>query len=412
MRAGCGYCSSLGLGTQFLKSQGSGQSFVSTQHGLGEIYGLAKDAAVKSISCEVVENRTGRIIFTNSPSAATVLAQTFRLPDKNARGFHRYFSIVIGTRMRGHMLRSWPDLSKGIEDIVTLLERKCGPPLTQKDIMELSKSNEPMKTNHQHESFNNLKELTSDPFIFLRLHQKFSALLCQLATSRTEHTVIGSPVQSTLTFNESRIELLVKILSSLSREKCGSLLHNLLSGQGLQIRSPERDSGRIVADALASVLPNNRQAEPVYFANVVLSPLLVGSDQEDHQQVNKLISQSLIVKDSSMTSFSFLDENCNCCKDAASGECTCRKHSRSVCNYCDSATSSRIVIKLLQLLHKTDLNITILHTKLLTTVEETLNQAKVWAKLKSLNEEKKCLHLFGFYESDASILSFFKLFIR
>ena len=239
--------------------------------------------------------------------------------------------------------------------------------------------------------------------------------------------VLGSPVQSTLKFHEGRIELLVKILSSLSREKCGVLLHNLLSGQGLQIRSPERDSGRIVADALASVLPNNKQAEPVYFANVVISPLLVGNHKEDdQQQVNKLISQSLVVKDSNMTSFYFLDEHCNCCdKDGAcvdkctgckqsSRESTCRKqtpHAR-MCNHCDTTTSSRIAMKLLQLLHKTDLNITILHTKLLTIVEETLNQAKIWAKLKSNHEEKKCLHLFSFDESDASILSFFKLFIR
>ena len=56
---------------------------------------MAKDAAIKSISCEVVENRSGRIVFANSPSAATVLAQTFHLPDKSARGFHRFVQMKL-----------------------------------------------------------------------------------------------------------------------------------------------------------------------------------------------------------------------------------------------------------------------------------------------------------------------------
>lgn len=392
VRSGCSYCSSLGGGTQFLVSHGTGVSFVSTQHGLGEIYGLAKDAAVKSISCEVVENRNGRILFTNGPAAATVMAQTFRLPDKNARGFHRYFSIVIGTKMRGHMLRSWPYLSQGMEDIVTLLETKCGPPLTPKAMMELAKSNITISPQHNNnsQSFNNLKQLTSDPTIFLRLHQKFSALLTRLGSSKTEAAVIGSPVQCTLTFDEARIELLVKILSSMTREQCGVLLHNLLSGKGLEIQSPDRRSGRKVADALASVLPNNKKAEAVYFANVVLSLSSPEKDVDATDGCNKLIRHSLVVKDPSMSSFHFLDaEQCKCCCTATTTnnarECTTTattstSHTRRVCSYWDTVTSSRIVMKLLQLLHRTDLSTPIIHTKLLTIVETNLNKAKIWLR--------------------------------
>jgi len=396
-KSSCSYCSSLKSGSQVLTSDGAGHfsSYISTQDGVGEIYNLAKDAAIKSISCEVVENRVGKIVFTNSPSAATVFAQTFRLPDKNARGFHRYFSIVVASRMRGHMVRCWPGLAQMVEEVILLLESKCGQPLTVKDVKELSKS----KLTPTTQSTNNLKQLTYDESIFLRLHTKFCSMLTHLESVKTENVVIGCPVQCTLTFNESRILLLVNILSSLSKNQSGVLLHNLLSGKGLEIRSPDRESGRIVADALAALLPNNKQFESVYFANVILSPL-----EGDCSNI-KLVSHSLIVKDADLKMFSFIDDKCGC---TPKQECD----DVMMCRWCDLTTSSRIVIKLVNLLHTAKLHSTVLHTKLCTTVEATLNQAKVWSKLKSQFEETRCLKRFGFCESDASILDFFKLFVR
>jgi len=396
-KSSCSYCSSLKSGSQVLTSDGPAHfsSYISTQDGVGDIYNLAKDASIKSISCEVVENRVGKIVFTNSPSAATVLAQTFRLPDKNARGFHRYFSIVVATRLRGHMVRCWPGLAQMVEEVILLLESKCGHPLTVKDVKELSKS----KLSPTTQSTNNLKQLTYDESIFLRLHTKFCSLLTHLESVKTENVVIGCPVQCTLTFNESRILLLVNILSSLSRTQCGVLLHNLLSGKGLEVRSPDRESGRIVADALAALLPNNKQHESVYFANVILSPL-----EGDCSNI-ELVSHSLIVKDGNLKMFSFIDDKCGC---TVKQECD----DVMMCRWCHLTTSSTIVIKLVHLLHSAKLHSTVLHTKLLTTVEATLNQAKVWSKLKSQFEETSCLKRFGFCESDASILNFFKLFVR
>eukprot|EP00088_Acartia_fossae_P016880 TRINITY_DN1950_c0_g1_i1.p1 TRINITY_DN1950_c0_g1~~TRINITY_DN1950_c0_g1_i1.p1 ORF type:complete len:511 (-),score=65.52 TRINITY_DN1950_c0_g1_i1:445-1977(-) len=409
IRSNCNYCSSLDGGSQVLVSHGQAYqvAYVSTQHGLGDIYGMAKDAAIKSISCEVVENRSGRIVFANSPTAATVLAQTFHLPDKNARGFHRYYSIVVGSKMRGHMLRSWPSLSQSCEDIIKLLESKCGPPLTRKDVQEFAKSQNTI-ANHP-PSFNNLEHLTGDKSIFLRLHQKFSSLLARLAISKTEFAVIGAPVQCTLAFNESRILLLVKLVSSLSRRHSGVMLYNMLTGQGLEIscmsdNSSSTDSGcfrqtnRMVADALASLLPNNKRDESVYFANVLLTSS--SSSTNTTLATTGILQHSLIVQDSKCSSFTFIDSKCSC------------KNEVNMCSNCYTPTSSRIVIKFLQLLYESTLNTTILHTKLVTLVEGTLNQAKVWTKLKSQYEEKKFLKQFGHHDSDAKVLSFFTYFVR
>ena len=148
------------------------------------------------------------------------------------------------------------------------------------DVQEFAKSQNTLA--NQPPSFNNLEHLTGDKTIFIRLHQKFTSLLARLATSKTEFAVIGAPVQCTLAFNESRIMLLVKLVSSLSRRHSGVMLYNLLTGQGLEIScladnnsstdiGYSRQTNRIVADALASLLPNNKRAEPVYFANVLLT---------------------------------------------------------------------------------------------------------------------------------------------
>ena len=293
-------------------------------------------------------------------------------------------------------------------------------------MMELAKSNEtigPQRSNPNSQPFNNLKQLTSDPSIFLRLHQKFCSILTSIATGKTEAAVIGTPVQCTLSLDEPRIELLAKILSGLCRCRCGSLFYNLLSGSGLEIRSPDRETGRKVADALAVILPNNKKNDSVYFANVVIMTEVVKKETSEKSQncesVKRLAPHSLVINDLNMSSFSFYDDKqclCLASENLQSGthEAAERpeQHSCCTCSSCDTATSSRLVSKFIHLLYRTDLSTTILHTKILTIVEAILNKAKIWAKLKSAYEERKCLNQFGLDASDASILSFFKLFLR
>ena len=277
------------------------------------------------------------------------------------------------------------------------------------DVQEFAKSQNTLA--NQPPFFNNLEHLTGDKTIFIRLHQKFTSLLARLATSKTEFAVIGAPVQCTLAFNESRIMLLVKLVSSLSRRHSGVMLYNLLTGQGLEISclsdnssstdiGYSRQTNRIVADALASLLPNNKRAEPVYFANVLLTSSTSKCCTSTAPTTAGILQHSLIVQDSNCSSFTFIDSKCSC------------KNEVNMCSNCDTPTSSRIVMKFLQLLYESTLNTTILHTKLVTLVEGTLNQAKVWTKLKSQYEERKFLKQFGHHDSDAKVLAFFTYFVR
>ena len=51
------------------------------------------------------------MVFTNNP-ATTIMSETFFLKDSTARGLQRYFSIILGNREKGFILRSFTDIQQ------------------------------------------------------------------------------------------------------------------------------------------------------------------------------------------------------------------------------------------------------------------------------------------------------------
>lgn len=66
-----------------------------------------------SCSCEVLPNKTGSMMFTNN-QATTIMSETFFLKDSTARGLQRYFSIILGNKEKGFILRSFTEIQQEI----------------------------------------------------------------------------------------------------------------------------------------------------------------------------------------------------------------------------------------------------------------------------------------------------------
>ena len=59
-----------------------------------DLMNLTRHSVIRSISCEISANREVPIIFSD-PTVSSVLANNFFLKDSQARGFQRYYSIIV-----------------------------------------------------------------------------------------------------------------------------------------------------------------------------------------------------------------------------------------------------------------------------------------------------------------------------
>jgi len=384
---GCGGCWSLGpaRGAIFSSIKEKYTSYVSTQNGIGSLSKLARDAAVKSISCEVLPNRIGSMLFTDNQEFA-LLSQTFFLKDSAARGFQRYFSVIVGSSERSHLMRSYKFLNQNIESLISLLCKKCDDnyyretkgvssrDLSEKLFLKRGENNEPGR---------NLSELAAEHSIFLTIHKKFGTIISCLESWRGETAVTGQPVKSSLVINQPRILLFASIFEALSVNSAKCLLYCLLAGQTLGISCLSRDLGRQVADSLALVLPNNKDR---YFVNVVLT------DKSDEHTFSNTLS---VIRDASWPQYKFSSNIC-CCGS---------------CRECRPVGNSLAVNKLLSVISCRSLNSCTLHTKVLTIVEGILLHSKIWAKLKSGSDKRNFLRRLQFNAKDANIFNFFQMFL-
>lgn len=79
----CAACNSVGLSNGiYSKDNESGATFLSTQiSALPEVAILVKQAAVRSLSCEINHNKDGGFVFFGDTSRGHVLSHTFHISD-------------------------------------------------------------------------------------------------------------------------------------------------------------------------------------------------------------------------------------------------------------------------------------------------------------------------------------------
>lgn len=185
--------------------------------------------------------------------------------------------------------------------------------------------------------------------------------------------------------------MFLRIVASFQGPTAKVLLYTLLAGRALQISSCGRDTGRQVADALSSFLPNNKNRDSTYFANVVLSA-----------SENSEFNYTLTVRGAPVApTYHF-----------HSRLCTCHGAADSCCTDCSYAGSSTAVGQLHTILCCPYLKSEVVHTKVLAVVQGILHHANIWSKLKHGADKRTFISRMGFAASDAQILNFFQMFLK
>ncbi|XP_063858598.1 uncharacterized protein LOC135099889 isoform X4 [Scylla paramamosain] len=97
-------------------------SYISSQYPLQtELYILVRQACIRSLSCEVCPGKEGPIYFGDE-ARGHVLSYTFFLRDVQARGFHRWYSIMVLMKDKMLLLNSWPFIVKHLKQIINNLQ--------------------------------------------------------------------------------------------------------------------------------------------------------------------------------------------------------------------------------------------------------------------------------------------------
>ena len=182
------------------------------------------------------------------------------------------------------------------------------------------------------------------------------------------------------------------------------ILHHVLSGKTLQIRSRDREMSRHVGDSLCLLLPNNLASNPVYFANLILTTNDLAEEISSPTELRVTKSpkpgpgQGV---DDHYQSYSVTSELCQCPDTQVF----------SSCKYCKHINESTIITKLCKKLKNCAKIVptTVQEMTIRSFGESILLQARVFSKL---GNQQKTLFLRqnNFTATDAEIFIFFNLF--
>jgi len=393
--AGCERCWSLQTNQHLIISRDptTSQTFLSSQFVLQpELEPILRKAVIRAISCEVPFKRETPLIFSD-PSVSTVASTDFFLKDSKARGFQRYYSIVVMTRERQHLISNLNSINSTVSQIIEDMKK-----MSQKNFdLETCQSKEPLEPSFGKRdslsSQRNLKEIVGDQSIYEKVHRKFVEIIQTTEHSLEEKVFSGQLMKSSVIFPKASLDLVLKIKSELGFS-FKILLHHILSGKTLQIRSNDRQISRRVGDTLCIFLPNNLSGNQVYFANIILT----GRDSvEDLPSMSGLT----IINEDGELSYSLSCDMCRCSETY--------RTLFSNCKYCKNINESAIITNLCKKLNVCDMPKTVREMAIRSFGESVLSQAKVFSMLG--NQQKNMfLRQNNFTAIDGDILFFFKMF--
>ena len=136
----------------------------------------------RAISCEVSVKREGPLIFSN-PSVSTVFANNFFLKDSRSRGFQRYYSVLLLTKEREHLISN-------LKLIETLTSQLIDNIKSMSKITFESEASDVKDKVSTHDVFQrrrgstialrNLRDIVGDQNIFQKIHKQFVTMLQSL----------------------------------------------------------------------------------------------------------------------------------------------------------------------------------------------------------------------------------------
>ncbi|XP_075421970.1 folliculin [Ascaphus truei] len=211
----CEGCQSLAAGHPGYISHDKETSikYVSHQHpNHPQLFSIVRQACVRSLSCEVCPGREGPIFFGDEQHGF-VFSHTFFIKDSLARGFQRWYSIIVIMMDRIYLINSWPFLLAKIRGVLDELQGKAFKVF---DSEQFGCPQRPLRINtaftpflHQRNgnAARSLTSLTNDENLWACLHTSFAWLLKACGSRLTEKLLEGAPTEDTLVQMEKQADL-------------------------------------------------------------------------------------------------------------------------------------------------------------------------------------------------------------
>eukprot|EP00126_Sphaerothecum_destruens_P008353 Sdes_comp20180_c0_seq1m13432 len=208
--ATCKTCSSLPDGTLgFITNDHSAHiSFISSRYpNHSSLYSIVRQACVRSLSCEVCPGREGPVLFGDDKSGY-VFSYAFKIKDGQARGFQRWYTIIVLMTDKNYLINSWPFLVNRLRVVVDEIQAQAN------QIYEIDKSNRLLNSasgygcaplapgqfrrrRYSSAGLRTLVELCGDEHLFSRLHARFSWIMKSCASRLFEQQVEGPAMIAT-----------------------------------------------------------------------------------------------------------------------------------------------------------------------------------------------------------------------
>uniref|UniRef100_A0A3Q0RH01 Folliculin n=1 Tax=Amphilophus citrinellus TaxID=61819 RepID=A0A3Q0RH01_AMPCI len=192
----------------------TGIRFLSHQHPRQpQLFSVVRQACVRSLSCEVCPGREGPIFFGDEQHGF-VFSHTFFIKDSLARGFQRWYSIVMVAMDRIYLINSWPFLLRHLKLTIQSLQSTAlkvfdsEQGICPQRAVRMNSAFSPAVFPHQRSgnAARSLTSLTQHPNLWASLHSSFSWLLKACGSRLTEKLLEGAPTEDTLVLIERQTE--------------------------------------------------------------------------------------------------------------------------------------------------------------------------------------------------------------
>eukprot|EP01135_Chromosphaera_perkinsii_P011225 Nk52_evm6s2367 gene=Nk52_evmTU6s2367 len=218
----CKTCRSLEEGrTGFITNDhGAHISYISSKFpNNANLYSIVRQACVRSLSCEVCPGREGPVLFGDDKSGY-IFSYTFKLKDGQARGFQRWYTIIVIMTDKNFLVSSWPFLVSHLRVVVDDMQTKAN------GLYESDKQNKLLNTGttasgygyvplapgqfrrrrYSSPGLRSLVELCGDVELFAKLHTRFSWILKACGSRLFEQQVEG-PAMIATSFDTNNMPL-------------------------------------------------------------------------------------------------------------------------------------------------------------------------------------------------------------
>uniref|UniRef100_A0A8C5Q971 Folliculin n=1 Tax=Leptobrachium leishanense TaxID=445787 RepID=A0A8C5Q971_9ANUR len=187
--------------------------YVSHQHpNHPQLFSIVRQACVRSLSCEVCPGREGPIFFGDEQHGF-VFSHTFFIKDSLARGFQRWYSIIVIMMDRIYLINSWPFLLAKIRGIIDELQGKAFKVFESEQFgcpqrpLRINTAFTPYLHQRNGNAARSLTSLTNDDNLWACLHTSFAWLLKACGCRLTEKLLEGAPTEDTLVQMEKQADL-------------------------------------------------------------------------------------------------------------------------------------------------------------------------------------------------------------